>query len=166
MSHIPVTVEIDIHVPIETVFAFATDDAVLPRILIGTRFLPRVVKTSGATGAWNLPNSKRIVHLANGATAQEMLTGYRNLEYFDYRVSDYTLAIKYFAEFATGQWWFTKLSDTSTHIKWTYTLKSYSVFANPLVWFFCNVFWRAYMVNGLQALKYQLEETQHYQRAI
>jgi len=162
MANISYTTKSKVNVPVEYVFQFMAADDVLPRILIGTALLPKVIKTSGATGPWNKPGSQRTVHLAGGDTAIEQLTAFRDQEYFDYRVSNYTFALKYLAKFATGQWWFEKIDDKQTLVKWTYTFTTHSFLTIPMTWFFAKFLWRGYMVNAMEAMKVQLEEMQSY----
>ncbi len=60
----------------EAAFDFVAAEDVLPKVLTGYGLLPAVVATSGNTGSWSEPGSRRIVHLADGSTAREEVTRY------------------------------------------------------------------------------------------
>ena len=47
----------------------------LPILLRGYGLLPAVVKVSEQTGAWDIPGNYRMVHLSDGGTIREEVTG-------------------------------------------------------------------------------------------
>ena len=132
LNRIAVTMETRIEGAVADVFDFVAAEDVLPRVLAGYGILPAVVKTSGNTGPWDRPGSRRTVHLKDRTTAREEVTAYRRPEYFAHKTSEYTFALKYLATGAVGEWWF-KLDGNSTELRWTYTFQGKSIFtAVPL----------------------------------
>jgi hypothetical protein len=83
---VAVTLQARVDADPERVFDFVAAEGVLPEVLTGyTRFLPAVVGTSGNTGPWDTPGSSRTVHLKDGSTAREEVTGYDRPAYFAYQ---------------------------------------------------------------------------------
>jgi hypothetical protein len=104
-NRIAATLETRIEGALAEVFDFVAAEDVLPKVLTGYGLLPAVVKTSGNTGPWDRPGSSRTVHLSDGTTAREEVTTYRRPEYFAYKTSEYTFALRFLATGATGEWW-------------------------------------------------------------
>ena len=138
------TMDTDIAAPIQRVFDFVAAEDVLPKVLTGYGMLPAVVRTSGNTGPWDTPGSSRTVHLADSTTSREEVTDYARPEYFAYRTSNYTFALKYLATSAEGQWWFEERQG-QTHIRWTYTFTANGAITAIPLWFFVRLQWAGYM---------------------
>jgi Polyketide cyclase / dehydrase and lipid transport len=138
------------------VFDFIVAEDVLPKILLGYGPVPRVVGTSGNTGPWDLPGSRRTVHLGDGGTAQEEVTSFSRPDYFAYRVSDFSnRLLRLLAREARGEWWFTATGG-GTAIRWRYAFVARSVAVFPLLFAFAHVLWRGYMRVCLDAAQTQL----------
>ncbi|MER9971899.1 hypothetical protein [Mesorhizobium sp. M0060] len=103
---VAVTREVFISHAIQDVFDFVAAEDVLPKILTGYGMVPGVASTSDISGPWDRPGSHRVVHLADGSTANEGLTHYDRPSYFAYRVSDPSFALKHLMTEARGQFWF------------------------------------------------------------
>lgn len=127
------------------VFSFISAEDVLPKVLTGYGPLPAVVRTSGNTGPWNRPGSARIVHLADGNTAREMVTQYKAPNKFAYRVWDVSHPIlRSLSKGARGKWTFASHPD-GTLVTWTYTFTAVNAAAYVPLKLTMNVFWRGYM---------------------
>lgn len=129
----------------DATFAFIAAQDVLPKVLTGYGPLPAVVRTSAITGPWDRPGSARVVHLADGSTAREQVTGYDRPRYFAYRVWDFgNPIIGRLATGARGQWTFEGVPG-GTAVTWTYTFTAVNrVLAVPLR-AIAGLLWRGYM---------------------
>lgn len=136
--------EMDLAAPIKPVFDFIAAEDVLPKVLTGYGLLPGVVSTSGNTGPWDQAGSSRTVHLADGNTAREEVTNFERPNYFAYRTSEYTFALRYLATGAKGQWWL-KENNGSTHIRWSYTFTAKGAVAALILVLFVRTQWVGYM---------------------
>ena len=143
-NRIAVSMETRIEGAITDVFDFVAAEDVLPKVLTGYGLLPAVVKTTGTTGPWDKPGSHRIVNLKDGTTAREEVTTYRRPEYFAYKTSEYTFALKYLATGATGEWWFER-EGNGTKLRWTYTFQGKNSFTSLLLSLFARTQWAGYM---------------------
>jgi Polyketide cyclase / dehydrase and lipid transport len=142
---IAVTLNTSIEAEKIPVFDFIAAEGVLPVVLTGySPFLPAVVATSGNTGPWDRPGSSRLVHLKDGSTAVEEVTGYDRPDFFSYKSSKFTFALKYLATGATGEWWFTT-DGAATKVRWTYTFKAKSWLAAMILPIFARFLWSGYM---------------------
>lgn len=142
---IAVTIDARVQAARPVVFDYIAGEAVLPEVLTGyTPFLPAVVSTSGRTGPWDRPGSWRIVHLKNGGTAREEVTGYERPDAFNYKSGEFTFALRHLATGATGQWWFTA-DGAATNIRWTYTFKVKGWLGSLLLPLFARYLWSGYM---------------------
>src|SRR5690606_27259044 len=102
-------------------FDFVVAADVLPKVLTGYGPLPAVIGTSNQTGPWDQPGSSRTVHLQDGSTVLEQVTGFQRPHHFDYQVWAFTNPIiRRLADRARGEWTFRE-EDGITHIEWTYT---------------------------------------------
>lgn len=120
----------------------------------GYGLLPAVVRTSGNTGPWDRPRSARTVHLADGSTARERVTAYERPVYFAYRTSDHTFALRHFASFAEGQWWFED-DGSGTRVRWTYTFSAENWLALVPLALFVRTQWVGYMRTCIRNVQHQ-----------
>lgn len=67
----------------------------LSSIFTGYGLLPAVTKTKNQIGDWNVVGQTRTVHLSDGSTAREELTGYKYPSYFSYTVSGFTGSLRF-----------------------------------------------------------------------
>lgn len=143
--NIAVTLEARVEAEQSQVFDYIAGEGVLPEVLTGyTPLLPAVVSTSGNTGPWDIPGSSRIVHLKDGNTAREEVTGYDRPVYFSYKSSEFTFALRYLAVGATGQWWFAA-DGAATKVRWTYTFAAKGWLSSRLLPIFARLLWAGYM---------------------
>jgi hypothetical protein len=141
----------------DAVFDFIVAEDVLPKVLLGYGPLPAVVGTSGNTGPWDVPGSRRTVHLGDGGTAREEVTAFSRHDYFAYRVSDFSHPVlRRLAREARGEWWFTAAGG-GTAVRWRYAFVARSVVAVPPLFAFAHALWRGYMQVCLDAAQTQLE---------
>jgi hypothetical protein len=141
---VAVTREIFVPGGIADVFDFVAGEDVLPKILTGYGLVPAVAFTSGVSGPWHEVGSHRIVHLADGSTAEERVTQYDRASYFAYRVSNPSFALKYLMTEARGQFWFVQ-ENGGTRIKWTYTFAPKNAFARIPLMLFVKTQWKGFM---------------------
>jgi Polyketide cyclase / dehydrase and lipid transport len=129
----------------EQVFAFIAAEDVLPKVLTGYGPLPAVVRTAEHTGAWDVPGSARLIHLADGSTVREQVTHYAPPGYFAYRVWAFgNPIISALATQARGEWAFAA-EAAGTKVTWTYTFTAKNAaFALPLSGI-TQLLWRGYM---------------------
>ncbi len=129
----------------DKVFAFIAAEDVLPKVLTGYGPLPAVVRTSGHTGPWTQAGSSRVVHLADGTTAQEQVTHYAAPSAFAYRVWDFgNPVVKRLATQARGAWTFEPV-DGGTQVTWTYTFTARNAAAALPLSGITQLLWRGYM---------------------
>ena len=105
--------------------------------------LPAITGTSVVT-PWDAVGQSRRVFFATGDSARETITDYRPGEYFAYRVDEFTIAAKYVARCAVGQWWWRE-ENGQTVVTWRYTFVPKSFLARPLLALFVRFRWRPYM---------------------
>ncbi len=129
----------------EAVFDVVSAEDVLPKVLTGYGFLPAVVATSGNTGPWTEPGSRRVVHLADGNTAREEVTHHEKPGHFAYRVSDPSFALRHLMAEAWGEWRFDPVQGGGTRIRWTYTFRPRNALAALPVAVFARTQWAGYM---------------------
>jgi hypothetical protein len=129
----------------EQVFAFITAEDVLPKLLTGYGPLPAVACTSEHTGAWTVPGSARLIHLADGSTVREQLTHHAAPRRFAYRVWAFgNPIIRALATQARGEWAFAS-DPAGTRVSWTYTFNARNAAtAWPLAGI-TRLLWRGYM---------------------
>lgn len=144
LLHVAVTREILVPGPISEVFDFVAGEDVLPKILTGYGLVPAVASTSDVSGPWDQVGSHRIVHLADGSTAEEMVTQYNRASYFAYRVSNPSFALKYLMTEARGQFWFAEEAG-GTRVSWTYTFAAKNLLARIPLTLFVKTQWNGYM---------------------
>lgn len=145
MHPISVTLEETFTVPRQQIFEFIVAEDVLPKILTGYGPLPAVVTTRDVSGPWDQPGSWRHVVLADGNTAREEVTEFKQGDYFAYRINEFTFAVKYLATHAQGQWWFTDVGTGGTKVRWTYTFYAKNALAALPLKAFAGILWRGYM---------------------
>ncbi|MFK4003359.1 SRPBCC family protein [Qipengyuania sp. NPDC077563] len=126
------------------VFDFVAAENVLPKILTGYGLLPGISHTSDITGPWDQPGSRRTVHLLDGSHVQEGVTHYDRPQYFAYRVSDPSFALKHLMIEARGEFWFAE-ADHGTEVRWTYTFRARNRLAKVPLRLFVSTQWKGYM---------------------
>jgi hypothetical protein len=125
----------------------------LPRILLKYGPIPAVTSTTEQTGPWDVVGNNRKVHLADGHTARETVTGYERPGYFAYRVSDFDNFIGRLATNARGRWWFTDGPNGSTDIRWTYTFNARNPLTAMMLLPILKTFWRGFMRRAITTLR-------------
>jgi hypothetical protein len=129
----------------DAVFKFITAEDVLPKVLTGYGPLPAVLRTSGNTGPWDRPGSARVVHLADGSTVREQLTGYDSPKRFTYRVWEFgNPIVRTLATQAKGEWDFVATAE-GTQVTWTYTFQAKNAAAALPLSGIAQILWRGYM---------------------
>jgi hypothetical protein len=130
----------------------------LETVLRDEAWLPGVTRTTGTTGPWDVAGSSRIVHLSDGTTCRETVTSATAPDYFAYRLTDFSSRmVGRLVSEATGQWWFTDEGD-GTHVKWTYTAESRSIFALPILFPVIRILWHRYMRSAMNQIKARAEK--------
>jgi len=151
------TVHVHVRVPIEPLFAWF-----IPIKLesIFHRFgpVPAVAGTSEQSGPWDTPGSSRTVHLGDGSTARERVTGCAAPDEFAYRVGEFSNSVRLIADHARGQWWFTAAGDGATDVRWSYTFVGRSTLAGLALRPFVALLWRPYMVRAMREFARLAEE--------
>ncbi|MGI4883675.1 MAG: SRPBCC family protein [Janthinobacterium lividum] len=115
----------------------------LPLIFRAGRGIPAITGTSVVT-PWDAVGQARRVFFASGDSAREEITHYERGRYFAYRVSEFTLAAKYVAKYAVGEWWWSATAGQTT-IRWRYTFVPKNRLVRPLLALFIRYRWRPYM---------------------
>lgn len=129
----------------EQVFAFIAAEDVLPRLLTGYGPLPAVVRTSEHTGAWDVPGSARLIHLADGSTVREQVTQFASPSRFAYRVWAFGHPVlRTLATQARGEWTFVA-HESGTAVAWTYTFTARNAVAAWPLSAITRWLWRGYM---------------------
>jgi len=127
------------------VFAAVVAEDVLPKVLTGYGPLPAVVGTSDRSGPWDVPGSRRTVHLADGSTLSEAVTEFVPTERFAYRVGDFTHPVlRALATEGRGQWRFAPV-EGGTAVEWTYTFEARGAAAAVPLSGVVQWLWRGYM---------------------
>lgn len=147
------TVETDIHTTFEAIVPID-----LAKIFTGHWFLPAVQSTKNVTGAWDAEGQSRTVCLSDGSEAQEKLVSYVLPKSFSYKISGFTGSLKYLAKSAEGEWWFKKISEKTTHVKWRYAFNPVSIVSLPILWVVGKVFWAGYMKKAMAICKAHSEQ--------
>jgi hypothetical protein len=125
----------------------------LPRILLGYGPVPSIVKTSGQTGAWDVPGSSRMVHLSDGSSAREQVTECVRPSHFGYRVGEFTGNVRHLATGARGAWTFVEAAaGAGTDVRWTYTFVARSAVARVVLFPVVKVLWRGFMRAAMQRM--------------
>ncbi len=143
--------------PIEAFYHVIPID--LTSIFRGYGLLPAVIRTEAQTGNWDAIGQTRIVNLSDGSHAQELLTQYRQPNYFAYVVSNFSGVLGFLVTAAIGEWWFENCdrSFNSTLIRWSYTFTPKSLFAVPILWLINKFLWSGYMRSVMSNVKEQLD---------
>lgn len=163
--------EVFIEKPVQKVYRWVVYEP-LEKQLTGTKELPGVTSTKTLNNiSLGEAGHKRLVCLADGNIAVEehtyIDTNNHNVmqKYFSYKVSDYTFKIARNIEYATGEWWFI-LVKNSTQIRWRYSFKLNDKKLlgklGPIGRFLFNIFfiktsYNDFMVKTLRKLKSDLE---------
>lgn len=124
----------------------------LPLIFQASHGLPAIASTS-TVAPWDQVGLTRTVFFETGDTAQEEITAYQPGDYFAYRVSGFTFAAKYLAQYAIGQWWFVP-ENGSTRIVWRYTFVPQNALIRPLLALFVRLIWKGYMAEALRRVQH------------
>ncbi|GGO95469.1 SRPBCC family protein [Stakelama pacifica] len=143
-NDVPIMREALVPGAIRDVFDFVAAEDVLPRILTGYGLLPGISHTSDITGPWDQPGSRRIVHLLDGSHVREGVTHYDRPDYFAYRVSDPSFALKHLMVEARGEFRFAE-TDRGTEVRWTYTFRARNRLARLPLRLFVGTQWKGYM---------------------
>lgn len=124
--------------------------------------VPAVRSTSGQDGRWDVVGRSRSVHLGDGSTVREEITGSEpaggalptsNVATFSYRVTGFSGAIGLLAQEAHGTWRFEQVGPSKTRIEWTYTFVPKGWLGLVPLRFILATFWRAYMRDGIENVR-------------
>lgn len=123
----------------------------LEKIFRAGKGIPAITGTSVVT-PWDAVGQSRQVFFATGDSAREEITHYEPGRYFAYRVSHFTLAAKYVAKYAVGEWWWSEENGQTT-IVWRYTFVPRNFLTRPLLAFFVRTRWRPYMEAAMRRVQ-------------
>lgn len=123
----------------------------LERIFLAGHGLPAITGTS-VVASWDAVGQSRRVYFATGDSARETITAYRAGDYFAYRVEEFTLAAKYVAKYAVGEWWWAE-ENGRTVVRWRYTFVPKNFLVRPFLAFFVRYCWRPYMQSALDRVQ-------------
>jgi hypothetical protein len=102
------------------------------------------------------------VHLQDGSTVLEQVTGFQRPHHFDYQVWAFTNPIiRRLADRARGEWTFRE-EDGITHIEWTYTFYTDNGWARLPLSAIVKLFWRGYMDVCLDNTRVLLEASRDH----
>jgi hypothetical protein len=109
-----------INKPINKVFDYVAPID-LSHIFKRYKYLPAVIG-SNETEKWIKPGLSRTVFFEDGNSAFEELLVVKSLEYFAYKVSNFTSVLKYLITQINGNWKFSTDQNGFTNIIWEYEL--------------------------------------------
>jgi hypothetical protein len=109
-----------INKPIKEVFDYVAP-VDLSHIFKRYKYLPAVIR-SNEKERWIKSGLTRTVFFEDGNIAYEELLVVRNPEYFAYKVSNFTSALRFLIVQINGNWQFSTLENGSTFIIWEYEL--------------------------------------------
>jgi hypothetical protein len=124
----------------------------LEDVLVGSKHIPRVVRTEPLSGAWGPPGARRRVVLEDGNTALEELIEDRRPELYLYEVWNFTSSEGKYVKYAVGKFEVTGDANTA-HVRWTYSFRPSGW---PASWFagrFVHGEYHEFMQNGLKAIR-------------
>jgi hypothetical protein len=130
----------------------------LEKIQVGKGMFPAVMKTTGQVGTREKVGSARIVHMADGSTANEVVTAITSNEEFGYRVSDFTNRSGRLIEHAEGLFTFEESSAGKTTIVWNYAFYMRNFFGGVVFTPVVKIMWRRYLNECLGRLTALAEE--------
>lgn len=127
-------------------------DMQLEEILVGSKNIPRVVRTEPLTGPWGPVGSRRRVVLADGNTALEELVLDQRPGLYLYEVWNFTVNTGKYIRYAVGK--FEVTGDArNTHVRWTYSFRPNSKAVSGFIRRFVRGEYHDFMANGLQAIR-------------
>jgi hypothetical protein len=124
----------------------------LEEVLVGSKNIPRVIRTEPLTESWGPVKSRRRVVLADGSTALEELVEDRGVALYQYEVWNFTSANGKYIAYAVGQFECTG-DENSTHVVWTYRFRPTSWLASLFVKPFVHGEYHEFMLNGMEAIR-------------
>jgi len=149
-------VEADVPVPRQD-YTRISAQLKLEEVLVGSKNIPRVVRTEPLTESWDAPGSRRRVVLADGNTALEELIEDHRPELYQYEVWNFTAKAGRFVAYAVGQFETTG-DEHSTHVRWTYRFRPRGwpsvLFIEPFV----RGEYHQFMSNGMDAIRKKVVE--------
>jgi len=151
MPHVATTVSVRVAAAREPLFDWFIPIE-LPRILTGFGPVPAVVATSEQSGPWDVPGSRRTVHLADGSTAHERVTSCERPAGFGYTVDGFSGPVRHLAREGRGAWTFTAAGAAETDVRWTYTFEARSRAAALVLTPVVKLAWRGFMRRALERL--------------
>jgi hypothetical protein len=150
LQPVAVTRTIVLRVPPGEAFDFLSGADVLPKILKGHGLLPAVTGTSEQTGPWDMPGSKRMIHLSDRTTVREEVLRAERGVYFGYHVWDYTNPLfKRLVDHARGSFEF-RQEGAGTSVAWTYAFTPRGAMTRPLLWLIVHLLYQGYMESCLR----------------
>jgi hypothetical protein len=147
------TASVRVPAPREALFAWFIPIE-LPRILHRYGPIPAVVRTSGQSGPWDVVGSGRTVHLGDGSTARERVTGCERPQSFAYTVDGFSGPVRHLVREGRGRWRFEPAADDpdATEVRWTYAFEARSRAAALLLTPVVKLAWRGFMRRALGRL--------------
>ncbi|HEU4658875.1 MAG TPA: SRPBCC family protein [Capillimicrobium sp.] len=148
-DRVPVTVEATARAPVETTF-----DAIVPidlaAIFTGYGPLPAVTGVREQTGPWTRAGERRVVQLADGSEAPELLTRVDRPDGFAYVVGPFSGRLAWLVRDVHGDWcfWGDEAAGT-TRIRWTYAFAPRGSLARAVVRVVLAPLWRRYAEQAL-----------------
>jgi hypothetical protein len=115
------TVEEDLPIGVEA-WSRSLGEGKLEDILVGTKGIPKVIRTENLSASWGQPGSRRRVVLEDGNSALEELLEDRRPSLYLYEVWNFTSDAGKYVHYAFGR--FEMSGDaTRTHVRWTYAFR-------------------------------------------
>jgi hypothetical protein len=149
-KHVTSVVEIDMPVSLEAYNRFA-DSVPLEKVLVGTKQIPRVVRTEPLKGVFGQPGSRRRVVLEDGNTALEEVIE-KQPGSFRYVVWNFTSSAGRYIAYAEGHFVMSENAQ-GTHIRWSYAFRPRSGFDGLLITSFVHHEYHAFMERGMAATR-------------
>lgn len=141
----PVAVSVDFTLPLPPHDAYVlTTQVELADAFHAAAGVPAVTGTTPLEGAWDHAGARRLVHVdGGGQLTEEVLVADPPIR-FEYRISDFTFALRHLIDEGRGQFRF-GLAGPHTAVTWKYTFTPRSQLTTPVVALFARLAWRRYM---------------------
>jgi Polyketide cyclase / dehydrase and lipid transport len=152
---------IDIEASIEAVFKYISAEESLTKFLKKYGPIHAIERHETHKGPWTMPGAYRTLYFESGDTLREELLIFTPHTYFAYSISEFTAATKYLADVAYGQFEFETRGD-KTHVTWIYSFKPKNFLASIPLSIFMSMYFKKYMLQGLQISKRDIESAQSH----
>jgi hypothetical protein len=135
-------------------------DCVLPielsHIFKKYKFLPGVIRTDEKE-KWIKSGLTRTVFFEDGNTAKEQLTEVNSPEYFAYKITNFTSALRFLVYQINGNWKFTTPNADLTKIVWEYELIPKNNFAHWIILTFLLKDIKVFLQNSMDIIVQDLQ---------